>query len=153
MRGFSTLVLRQDIDKGEILWTRHFVIDRNSGIIMSYDKYFFILGKLGKNLLLTVNKDKQLLSQPAQQPISDNQLWTVDQIQPDEYYLILKAGYLFLKFSTKGKSAYVTGNEGSDVTLVRHDPDIYVDIQDTAPPQYILGISEDNPAPGTPVVS
>ena len=66
---------------------------------------------------------------------------------------ISKAGYLFLKFSDKGKSAYVTGNEGSDVALVRHDPDLYVDIQDTAPPQYILGISEDKTAPGIPVVA
>ena len=78
-------------------------------------KHTYILSKLGKkNLLLTVNKDKQLLSQPAQQPIRDNQLWMVDQIQPDEYYLISEAGDLF---SDKGKSAYITSNEGSGVAL------------------------------------
>lgn len=33
------------------------------------------------------------------------------------------------------------------------DPDNYVDIQETAPPQHVLGISEDNPAPDTPVLS
>ena len=101
-------------------------------------------------MLLTVNKDKQLVSQPAQQPIRDNQLWMVDQIQPDEYYLISEAGDLF---SDEGKSAYVTSNEGSGVALVRHDPDIYVNIQEIASPQYILGIYEDKTAPGTPVVS
>ena len=87
-------------------------------------------------MLLTVNKDKQLVSQPAQQPIRDNQLWMVDQIQPDEYYLISEAGDLF---SDKGKSVYITSNEGSGVALVRHDPDIYVNIQEIASLQYILG--------------
>ena len=44
-------------------------------------------------------------------------------------------------------------NIGSRVALVRHDPDIYVNIQEIASPQYILGISEDKTAPGTPVVN
>ena len=47
----------------------------------------------------------------------------VDQIQPDEYYLISEAGDLF---SDKGKSAYVTSNEGSRVALVWHDPDMHL---------------------------
>ena len=45
-----------------------------------------------------------------------------------------------------------TSNEGSGVALVRHDPDIYVNIQEIASPQYILGISKDKTAPGTLVV-
>ena len=83
---------------------------------------------------VAADKKKQLVSRPAQQPIRDNQLWMVDQIQPDEYYLISEAGDLF---SDKDKSTYVTSNEGSGVALVRHDPDIYVNIQEIASPQYI----------------
>ena len=71
----------------------------------------------------------------------------VDQIQPDEYYLISEAGDLF---SDKDKCTYVTSNEGSGVALVRHDPDM---LTSKRLPLRNIYISEDKTAPGTPVVN
>ena len=56
-------------------------------------------------------------------------------------------------FQIRAKVLTSTSNEGSGIALVWHDPDIYVNIQEIASPQYILGISEDKTAPGTLVVS
>ena len=65
---------------------------------------YYILNKLGNNLVLTVNKDDHLVSRPAQKPISDNQLWTVDRVKTDEHsqdYLYSKVAGSILQFTNK----------------------------------------------------
>ena len=121
---------------------------------------YYILNKLGNNLVLTVNKDDHLVSRPAQKPISNNQLWTVDRVKTDEHsqdYLYSKVAGSILQFTNKDSDhpCVTDPNKGggSGLQFVRKDPDNYVDIQETAPPQHVLGISEDNPAPDTPVLS
>ena len=72
-------------------------------------------------------------------------------------YLYSKVAGSILQFTNKDSDhpCVTDPNKGggSGLQFVRKDPDNYVDIQETAPPQHVLGISEDNPEPDTPVLS
>ena len=71
-------------------------------------------------------------------------------------YLYSKVAGSILQFTNKGAHACVTDPNkggGSGLQFVWKDPDLYVDIQETAPLQHVLGIFEDNLAPYTPVLS
>lgn len=115
-------------------------------------QYYYILSKIGTNLLLTADGSDHVVSTTATNPISERQLWAKVPLPGNAFYLVLKAGGKKLQMDLKtGKQAYVTNVGGSVVVFPNHGFG-EVNIEDIKT-QFVMDINSANTNPGTPVIS